>query len=225
MRKYEYGTTVQYSVPSGQSGGGGGSLRSRNRWNPPQTTIAVSGLQLSRRERVANDLEEVPLAAGGVLPRAGGRIVRGRAEQRENVAISRRNGSWSVPRGFSNSVSRASSQLLNPAASARPTVKAALGQELIVVGRKRAAWSAPRARWGADAAGKRVRVDRWPNRRVVRQVDEHHFGLQGDGSLHRDVFRRVRRHRVPHREPRGNVRRALGDAVEAQDVGVVAVRG
>ena len=60
---------------------------------------------------------------------------------------------------------------------------------------------------------------------MVRQIDKHHLGPERRGRLQRYILGRIRGERIPDGEPRRDVRRRAVDAVEAEHVVVVAVRG
>ncbi len=59
--------------------------------------------------------------------------------------------------------------------------------------------------------------------RVVRQIDEHNLGTKFLRHAQREVLWRISRHRIPDREPRGDIRRGASNAVEFQHIVVIAI--
>jgi hypothetical protein len=201
MRKYEYGTTVVYTVPSGHAGGGCVSARSRNRWNPPPHHHRLFRPQFLLAQRVRDDPEEVPLALDGPLG-VFGRVVGGRA----GGAAERRHLAAEplvvvAPGAFEERIPRLV-PALEPGGVGEVLVEPAARDEPVLVRGRR------RVPLGAG---------------VVRQVDEHDVRSDGGRGLHGDVLGRVRGERVPHREPRWEVRRGAGVPVQPERVAVVAV--
>ncbi len=170
----------------------------------------VFGPELAGGERLADRLEEVSLALldrlGAFGPRVG-REAGGEAEGGQLAAVR-----LGVGRGgiLEQGVPR-----LRPRPEAgglgQVLVEPARGDEPVVVrGRRRELW-----RPFVDP----VRADLG----VMRQVDEHRLGAEGLGRLHRDIFGRIDRQRIPRRELGGDVRRGAEAPVEAEHVVVVAI--